>query len=106
MRALIIGASSFIGTNLVKHALKAGRGVVCVSRSGRFGGYSGHVHRWALGTPLPSESVIGITCAIHLAHDFSDRIGAAYSREGTIASMSESPAAGVGRQIYFSSYPE
>src|SRR5262245_4505853 len=104
MRVLIIGASSFIGTDLVKHALKAGHDVVCVARSGRVDGYSGHVHRWALGTPLPGEAVIGSTCAIHLAHDFSDRTGGANSREGTIACMSELRAAGVGRQIYFSSY--
>src|SRR5262245_16340444 len=104
MRALIIGASSFIGANLVKHALMAGHDVVCVARSGHVSGYSGRVHRWALGTPLPSEAVSGITCAIHLAHDFSDRNGAAYSREGTLACMSELRTAGIGRQIYFSSY--
>ena len=43
-------------------------------------------------------------CVLHLAHDFDGEAGARLTRESTLACIKEIRAAGVPRQIFFSSY--
>jgi uncharacterized protein YbjT (DUF2867 family) len=46
----------------------------------------------------------GVQCAVHLAHDFGGETGARSTIDSTLASVTRLRAAGVRRQLYFSSY--
>lgn len=104
MRLLVIGAAGFIGSNLTRHAAAQGLDVVALARSGRVAGFSGPCLRWSLGQPLPAKALEGVTCAIHLVHDFDGENGARLTAEQTTACVARLREAGVLRQLFFSSY--
>ncbi|MDD2768530.1 MAG: NAD(P)H-binding protein [Methylococcus sp.] len=104
MRLLILGAAGFIGSHLVRHAAAQGLEVVALCRSGKVEGFDGRTFVWALGQPVPVASLGGVDCAVHLAHDFSGEAGARLTQEATLACVAQLRAAGVRRQIFFSSY--
>jgi nucleoside-diphosphate-sugar epimerase len=104
MRMLILGASGFIGAHLTRYVASAGHDVVALCRSGRVAGFSGTCLRWSFGEPLTTSAMEGVSCAIHLAHDFNGTDGARQTLKGTLANVSQLRATGVERQIFFSSY--
>lgn len=104
MRILIIGAAGFIGSNLTLHANAQGVEVVALCRSGKVQGFKGDTIKWELGQTLPSTALNGVDCAVHLAHDFNGEIGARLTQEATLACVAQIRAAGVARQLLFSSY--
>ena len=104
MRILIFGASGFIGAYLVRYAVSQGYEVVALCRSGSIAGFAGKCLKWNFGESLPVSATEHIGCAIHLAHDFSGAEGARLTLEETLANVSRLRAAGVKRQIFFSSY--
>jgi uncharacterized protein YbjT (DUF2867 family) len=59
---------------------------------------------WALGQAVPQLACAGVDCAIHLAHDFDGTKGAQRTLESTAAIAAQLKAAGVPRQLFFSSY--
>lgn len=104
MRLLILGASGFIGTELIMHAIELGHEVVALCRSGQVDGYSGTVLSWQFGAAVPETALQKIDCAVHLAHDFGGKKGAEGTLAGTLAAIDTIRAAGVGKQLVFSSY--
>lgn len=104
MRILIIGAAGFIGSHLCRYISSQGHDVVALCRSGRVAGFSGQVFKWALGGPVPDDALNRIDCAIHLAHDFDGQEGADLTVASTLACIAQARAAGVPRQIFYSSY--
>lgn len=104
MRILIFGASGFIGAHLARYAVLQGHELVALCRSGSIAGFAGKCLKWTFGVPLTASATEGIGCAIHLAHDFSGAEGARLTLEETLANVSRLRAAGVRRQIFFSSY--
>lgn len=101
MRILIFGASGFIGTHLVRHALESDVEVVAFSRSG---GSHGEGVKWSLGDPVSEALCRDADCALHLAHDFNGEAGASLTIEATLSTIAALRALGVKRQLYFSSY--
>jgi uncharacterized protein YbjT (DUF2867 family) len=53
---------------------------------------------------LTASAIEGVNCAIHLAHDFKGIDGARLTLKETLANISRLRAAGIKRQIFFSSY--
>lgn len=104
MRILITGASGFIGAFLTRYATAQGLEVVALCRSGKVPGWQGACWRWSLGEAIPAPALAGVQCAIHLAHDFGGEPGARLTIDSTLASVAQLRAAGVSRQLYFSSY--
>jgi nucleoside-diphosphate-sugar epimerase len=104
MRILIFGASGFIGAHLTRYASSAGHEVVALCRSGRVAGFSGECLKWSFGKQLTTSTMEAVSCAIHLAHDFNGTDGARLTLKETLANVSRLRAAGVERQIFFSSY--
>jgi nucleoside-diphosphate-sugar epimerase len=104
MRILIFGASGFIGAYLARYAASKKHEVVTLSRSGHIAGFTGECLKWKFGEPLDTSVIEGISCAIHLAHDFNGTEGAHITLQETLANVSRLRAAGVRRQIFFSSY--
>lgn len=104
MRLLVIGAAGFIGSNFVRYAAGQGVDVVALSRSRRLADFGGTFSQWALGRPLPASALEGVTCAIHLVHDFNGEEGARLTFNQTLACVAELRALGVKRQLFFSSY--
>ena len=104
MRILIIGSSGFIGAHLVRAAVASQMEVVTLSRKGdcRHGAMIGY--QWEMGRTIPQAACAGVDCAIHLAHDFEGAHGAQRTLDATIAITKELHAAGVPRQLFFSSY--
>jgi uncharacterized protein YbjT (DUF2867 family) len=104
MRILILGASGFIGSNLTRYATAQGHEVVALCRSGLVPGFNGTSLKWALGQDIPSDALHRAACAIHLAYDFDGAAGARLTLEATCAGVAQLRAAGIPRQIFFSSY--
>lgn len=104
MRILIFGASGFIGSYLARYAVSNNHEVVALSRSGYVAGFTGKSLKWSLGTTLDTAAIEGVSCAIHLAHDFNGVNGALLTHEETLVNVSRLRASGVKRQIFFSSY--
>jgi uncharacterized protein YbjT (DUF2867 family) len=104
MRILIFGASGFIGAYLARYAASKQHEVVALSRSGTIAGFSGECLKWTFGASLDTPAIDGISCAIHLAHDFNGAKGAQLTLKETLVNVSRLRAAGVKRQIFFSSY--
>jgi uncharacterized protein YbjT (DUF2867 family) len=104
MRILIFGASGFIGANLARYAASKKHEVVTLSRSGSIEGFTGECMKWTFGAPLDMTAIEGISCAVHLAHDFDGAEGAQLTLEETLFNVKRLRAAGVRRQIFFSSY--
>lgn len=104
MRLLIFGASGFIGAHLTQYAARQGHEVIALCRSGSVAGFTGKCLKWTFGAPLTALELEGVSCAIHLAHDFNGAAGARRTFEATLANVERLRAAGVGRQIFFSSY--
>lgn len=104
MRILIFGASGFIGAHLARYATAQGHEVVALCRSGSVTGFTGKCLKWTFGAPLIASEMVGSSCAIHLAHDFNGAAGARLTFEETLSNVARLRAAGVGRQIFFSSY--
>ena len=104
MRILIVGSTGFIGAHLVSVAVSRHIEVVTLSRHG--GTHNGATmgYSWALGQPVPSAACLGVQCAIHLAHDFAGAQGAQLTLDATVAITKQLKAAGVPRQLFFSSY--
>jgi uncharacterized protein YbjT (DUF2867 family) len=73
-------------------------------RSGIVDGFGGQVVTWSFGA-LPSHATVrSADCAVHLAHDFGGEAGARLTRDATLALVAGLRAAGVARQIFYSSY--
>lgn len=104
MRILIFGASGFIGAHLARYATAQGHEVVALCRSGSVAGFTGKCLKWTFGAPLITSEMLDASCAIHLAHDFNGADGARLTFEETLSNVARLRAAGVGRQIFFSSY--
>lgn len=104
MRILIFGAAGFIGSHLVRQAADRGHDVVGFCRSGVVGGFGGKIITWSLGTLPTYATVQSADCAVHLAHDFDGEAGARLTRDATLALVAELRAAGVARQVFYSSY--
>lgn len=104
MRILIFGASGFIGTHLARYAAAQEHEVVALCRSGSIAGFNGKCLKWTFGAPLTASTIEGVSCAIHLAHDFNGAEGAQLTLEQTFANVSRLRTAGIRRQIFFSSY--
>jgi nucleoside-diphosphate-sugar epimerase len=104
MRILIFGASGFIGTHLARYAASQGHEVVALCRSGSVTGFTGKCMKWTFGMTLTASVMEGVNCAIHLAHDFKGAHGAQLTFEETLSNVVRLRAAGVRRQIFFSSY--
>src|SRR5439155_2608461 len=104
MRVLIFGASGFIGAHLARYVASHGHEVVALCRPGYVPEFPGECLKWTFGAPLTASAMNGVSCAIHLAHDFNGVEGARLTLEGTLVNVSRLRAAGVGRQIFFSSY--
>lgn len=104
MRILIIGATGFVGTHLASVATAQGIEVVALSRSGTCPEGAVQAFAWSFGRPVPEGACKGVACAVHLAHDFDGEDGARRTIESTIAITSQLQAAGVSRQLFFSSY--
>ena len=104
MRVLITGANGFIGTHLVKYIQAQGDLVVALTRSGLIANPNTEVFQWQLGEKIPSSALVGITHAIHLAHDFNGEDGATKTYSASLDIVNQLLAAGVTRQLFFSSY--
>jgi nucleoside-diphosphate-sugar epimerase len=104
MRLLILGASGFIGSHLATRAVAAGHEVIALCRKGRVPGFNGRVEQWSLGDCIPVSFLRTMDCAVHLAHDFTGRRGAERTISGTMYAAELITEAGVGKQIFFSSY--
>ena len=76
MRLLIIGSSGFIGKKLLSAAVSQGMNVVTLARDVQHSDASVTGYLWSFGEPLPIDACKGITCAVHLAHDFDGNAGA------------------------------
>jgi uncharacterized protein YbjT (DUF2867 family) len=104
MRLLIIGSTGFIGTKLAAAAAARNIEVVALSRRGvRHEGVA-RAFAWSFGQSIPESACEGVNCAVHLAHDFDGEVGAQHTIESTLAVASQLQAAGIHRQLYFSSY--
>jgi nucleoside-diphosphate-sugar epimerase len=101
MRILVTGANGFIARHLIAVAEAQGH---TVHRLARAGTSTEQTFAWSLGKPAPRAAVDGVNCAIHLAHDFSGTAGANLTMAGTVALASQLQAAGITRQLFFSSY--
>lgn len=104
MRILIIGSTGFIGTHLVRAAVARQIEVVTLSRKGDCPRGAMLGYQWALGQRVPQAACDGVDCAIHLAHDFEGALGALRTLGATVAITKQLHAAGVPRQLFFSSY--
>jgi len=104
MRILILGASGFIGLRLAQYALFLGHDVTALCRREHIDAYPGACVRWQLGEAVPKNVAVGAHCAVHLAYDFSGAEGAERSLFGVLQAVDTLCAAGVDRQIVFSSY--
>ncbi len=104
MRLLIIGATGFIGTHLVSAAAAQNIEVVSLSRSGVCPEGAVQAFAWSFGQPVPERACKGVNCVVYLAHDFDGEEGARRTVESTLAIASQLQAAGVQRQLFFSSY--
>lgn len=104
MRLLIIGATGFIGTHLVRAAAAQKMEVVTLSRSGVLSEGAAQAFAWSFGQPVPESACQGVSCAIYLAHDFDGEAGARLTIESTLTIASQLQAAGILRQMFFSSY--
>jgi len=104
VRLLIIGSTGFIGTYLVRAAVARQMEVVTLSRKGDcpLGAVEGY--KWTLGQPIPLIAYVGVDCSILLAHDFEGEQGAQRTLDATVAITKQLHAAGVERQLFFSSY--
>jgi uncharacterized protein YbjT (DUF2867 family) len=104
VRILVLGSTGFIGSHLVCAAVARNMNVVTLSRRG--GGSLSAVqgYPWTLGQAVPQAACAGVYCAIHLAHDFDGAQGAQLTLESTAAIAAQLQAAGVRRQLFFSSY--
>ena len=109
MRILVLGSTGFIGSHLVCAAVARQMDVVTLSRqvggshlAGRLAAVQGFP--WALGQAVPEAACAGVDCAIHLAHDFEGVKGAQLTLESTATVAAQLQAAGVRRQLFFSSY--
>lgn len=104
MRILILGAAGFIGSHLARYAQREGHAVIALCRSGNVPGFSGTTVSWSLGQPVLASQLRDADCVLHLAHDFDGEAGARLTKESTLARIREIRAAGVPKQIFFSSY--
>ncbi len=104
MRILIFGASGFIGAHLAQYAAIRGHEVAALCRSGVVAGFAGTCLKWTFEAPLTASVMDGANCAIHLAHDFNGSKGAQMTLRETLTNVERLRAAGVKRQIFFSSY--
>ena len=104
MRILILGAAGFIGSHLSCYAAEQGHDVVALCRSGKVAGFAGPTFGWALGEPVPESALRGVSCSIHLAHDFNGERGAHLTELATLECIADLRAKGVAKQIFFSSY--
>ena len=104
MRILVFGASGFIGSYITRNASIYGAEAIALCRSGYIEGFSGQSFRWELGQTLDYNSFGAIDCAIHLAHDFRGKVQAELTHRSTINCIDQLRAAGVKRQLFFSSY--
>lgn len=104
MRILVLGSTGFIGSHLVCAAVARHMDVVTLSRQrgGTLAAVQGY--SWALGQAVPQAACAGVDCAIHLAHDFNGAQGAQLTLESTTYIAAQLQAAGVARQLFFSSY--
>lgn len=101
MRFLILGATSPIGRELAATAMRSDIEVVCLARN--LDEYL-DIHIWCLGDELAADKLKGVTCVIHLAHDYDGIEGAARTVASTVKMVSWLALQGVPRQIFFSSY--
>lgn len=104
MRILIIGSTGFIGSHLALTAAAHNIEVVALSRRGSCHDGVDQAFAWSLGELVPMSACKGVSCAIHLAHDFDGEEGAHRTIESTLVIASQLQAAGITRQLFFSSY--
>lgn len=104
MRILIIGSTGFIGLHLLSTAAAHDIEVVTLSRRGELKNGVVQAYQWTFGQQVPAAAYDGISCAIHLAHDFEGEAGAKLTLDSTVAIAEQLHAAGVQRQLFFSSY--
>ena len=104
MRLLIIGSNGFIGTHLVSRAAAHNIDVITLSRSGVRPESAAQSFAWSFGQPVPEIACEGVSCAVHLAHDFNGEAGAHLTITSTLAIAAQLQAAGIHRQLFFSSY--
>jgi nucleoside-diphosphate-sugar epimerase len=72
-RLVVTGASGYIGARLVERALR--RGVEVVALGSRPAGTNVTAVPWRLGEAPRLTAFVGVTCVVHLAHDWaSDRL--------------------------------
>jgi nucleoside-diphosphate-sugar epimerase len=104
MRILITGANGFIARHLIAAAAAQGDEVLALARSGAHIAGATQTYAWSLGQLAPPACVKDRQCAIHLAHDFAGTTGAQRTLDGTLALAAQLQAAGITRQLFFSSY--
>lgn len=104
MRILVLGASGFIGKQLLRHIEKENCIPIALSRSGVIEGFSGISYTWYLGQKIHPLALESIDCVLHLAHDMNGESGAKLTLESTLSAILECRRSGVAKQIYFSSY--
>lgn len=73
---IVTGGSGYIGTQLVRLALRQGRRVTCLGRSKSQNSNGIIAATWTLGEALPEFDFVGEdTAVIHLAHDWKNHSG-------------------------------
>ena len=104
MRILILGSTSFIGSEFARFATERGHEIVGLSRSGKATGPGEEGYPWEFGRPIPSAALERVACAIHLAYDFQGAAGARLTIDSTLDCIDQIRRAEIPRQIFFSSY--
>ena len=100
MRVFLTGIAGFLGSNLARHWRQRGHAVAGAAR--RVPETTRDLIRHTLGSPLDPSVLAGADVVVHCAYDAA--AGFSINHDGTILVYEAALKAGVGRQIFMSSY--